>query len=739
MCLSSPKLWNVTVGLLRPKRRGKAILGYEYYGTNERRSGSILAIVRNSDDAGHAVPTPNPHKHDVISQFFVLNYLCWLCDGRATRHAQVIIISSIHQLLGRSHLAITTRIVAVMKDRKTRTSKLNATTDADVTLRKDDMNLSSGGSRRIGISISTTESGDSSSSSGSSGPTSSRNREDVDGRPQHDHDEEAKYGDPSASSSHHDDSGSTECSHHGALVPHVESSYRDNASHHSNNSGQKLMGDDESSSIDYHNAIAWKRAYHDKEAECEGLKATVAALTSALHEINAELRDKSMECNALQNTVKSLQQTLKESDQQLQELSLHCEQLDMKLQSVSFVESASNARRQGDGIYDDDDDDDRRSRRSRRSKKSKKKEKKKRKKYKKEKKSKRKSKRGEEGDDDDDEDDDDSQSCSTFDASTYADDTSVDVNSIIMELYEEDDDDSDEDDDDEDEDDSTFATAKSQESDTTGFSTRDLSTIDEENGVATDDDDDNDEEDEREDKNTFLPSGPPSHLNEPAQAAFYRVLYERDQVKREADRMRDELSKRRDQVRKLRGKLHKSTALIELCYEEDEQEVVFDAAASTSSLNSRDSDKSKKWRKERRRSLPSNVGLMIDESNATETSTAGSAVTAKSKLPLKWLMKGNKVKSAASVVAQEALMVFHKRSASPAVHQQVPPPPPDLPPSLTAAEPSFPATVEDTDYFQALMQSSSTFTSTSSSPSSDTDWTAGTARSVLRESKLVEV
>jgi hypothetical protein len=55
-------------------------------------------------------------------------------------------------------------------------------------------------------------------------------------------------------------------------------------------------------------------------------------------------------------------------------------------------------------------------------------------------------------------------------------------------------------------------------------------------------------------------------LTGPGQAAFYRVIYERDQATRELDRLTHEVQRRREQVQFFKEKLNKSNALIELSY-----------------------------------------------------------------------------------------------------------------------------------------------------------------------------
>lgn len=65
--------------------------------------------------------------------------------------------------------------------------------------------------------------------------------------------------------------------------------------------------------------------------------------------------------------------------------------------------------------------------------------------------------------------------------------------------------------------------------------------------------------------------GAPSELSPaPCQAAFYQVILERDQARRDAERLYKEVKARREQVRTLRGKLNKSTALVELSYDRDD-------------------------------------------------------------------------------------------------------------------------------------------------------------------------
>jgi hypothetical protein len=68
----------------------------------------------------------------------------------------------------------------------------------------------------------------------------------------------------------------------------------------------------------------------------------------------------------------------------------------------------------------------------------------------------------------------------------------------------------------------------------------------------------------------FIPARPTAAVDAastPSQAAFYRVLAERDHARQDADRLRKEVKARREQVRSLRGQLLKSTALIELSYQ----------------------------------------------------------------------------------------------------------------------------------------------------------------------------
>jgi len=72
--------------------------------------------------------------------------------------------------------------------------------------------------------------------------------------------------------------------------------------------------------------------------EVELLQATVSSLSQALREMNDELREKTMECDALQDTVATISQALSESEMHVDDLVLRCEQLDLKLQAVTFCD-----------------------------------------------------------------------------------------------------------------------------------------------------------------------------------------------------------------------------------------------------------------------------------------------------------------------------------------------------------------------------------------------------------------
>ncbi|GKY90342.1 hypothetical protein MPSEU_000008200 [Mayamaea pseudoterrestris] len=72
-----------------------------------------------------------------------------------------------------------------------------------------------------------------------------------------------------------------------------------------------------------------------------------AALSSALTEMNAELRSKTDECQALQETVSKLAMSMHESDVRLEQALMENERLMLKLQAVCFLEkgevSSSNS------------------------------------------------------------------------------------------------------------------------------------------------------------------------------------------------------------------------------------------------------------------------------------------------------------------------------------------------------------------------------------------------------------
>jgi hypothetical protein len=76
------------------------------------------------------------------------------------------------------------------------------------------------------------------------------------------------------------------------------------------------------------------------------LHATILALTSALTEMNTELREKTIECEACQGTLQSLAIALQASDEQVYRLQLEKEQQLLKLSAVCFFDRSDNLRRE---------------------------------------------------------------------------------------------------------------------------------------------------------------------------------------------------------------------------------------------------------------------------------------------------------------------------------------------------------------------------------------------------------
>jgi hypothetical protein len=131
----------------------------------------------------------------------------------------------------------------------------------------------------------------------------------------------------------------------------------------------------------------------------------------------------------------------------------------------------------------------------------------------------------------------------------------------------------------------------------------------------------------------LVPARAPSATDaaSPSQAAFYRVLAERDHVRQDAERLRKEVKAWREQVRTLRSQLLKSTALIELSYQRgggDEFDNDRDADGSDDDTDQEDVEGDE--------SVPGVKRLPT--ARATATSTARSSPLRK----IKWLRRSSR-------------------------------------------------------------------------------------------------
>lgn len=251
-----------------------------------------------------------------------------------------------------------------------------------------------------------------------------------------------------------------------------------------------------------------RRLLMDKNAECDNLREAVAALTSALGEMNEELRAKTSECDALQGTVATLSSSLQESDQQLNELSLHCEQLELKLQAVTFIDKKEDAENR---------------------------------KGKKKKPKNNRRKRPIQFKDDDDEDlPDDELEDDLVNSFMSSDDTGSILKPISI----------------------------------SSSSSNEYPGVDQNQPSTASTPSTSSPQKTPQNPPPPAPAMPqtqqqPNLGSAPCQAAFYRVISERDAARREAEKLAREVRARREQVRKLKARLNKSTALIELSYGDD--------------------------------------------------------------------------------------------------------------------------------------------------------------------------
>lgn len=97
-------------------------------------------------------------------------------------------------------------------------------------------------------------------------------------------------------------------------------------------------------------AVAMDELPTESSLQLEASPQAMAALTSALHDLQADFRNKTAECEALQDTVNSLSAILKSLDEELTERKMTVERLHLKLAAVTFVE-------RGDARWMEDQED----------------------------------------------------------------------------------------------------------------------------------------------------------------------------------------------------------------------------------------------------------------------------------------------------------------------------------------------------------------------------------------------
>lgn len=360
-----------------------------------------------------------------------------------------------------------------------------------------------------------------------------------------------------------------------------------------------------------------------KESECANLQQTISALTCALHEINIELRDKVSECDTLQQTIKTLSDALQETDDDLQMKKYQNEQLNLKLSAVTFIDVKQYNRQQQSS---DDELEGGKGKKKGRKKKKKKDKKKKRKKRSSELKIDKNTKKlmayFDETDNESDESDDEESESSDFEE---------DVDAFMGHKMK------------------NARGMPTPAMSTQGSKTvRPVFSVDGSVMSPTQNQDGSNEASTGVNENksasassTATTNGPPSTGTfVPCQAAFYQVIHERDRARKEADKLNHEVRLRREQVRKLRGKLNKAQGLVELSYSQHDDD--------GDDKHVRDLDRSidipevpaqpKRRTKERQRSPVRDI-----------SSTGDGQTTS----PMKWLIKGQKVKSAKTAVKKD--------------------------------------------------------------------------------------